>query len=67
VPVGTQVNWIFEGSLPHNVSSDDHDFASSPDRQRGQYTVTFDEAGSYPYECSLHAGLMSDYRIVVSQ
>lgn len=65
VPAGTLIDWVFAGSVAHNVTSDDSDFASSPDRRRGQYPVRFDQPGTYPYGCSLHAGPMSNYRIVV--
>lgn len=65
VPIGTQVVWEFQGSLEHNVHSEG-EFSSSTDRLRGRHQVTFSVAGEYPYECSIHAGVMSDYHVVVS-
>lgn len=63
VPVGTKVTWVFEGSLQHNVAS--QAFDESRPRTAGRYSVTFDEPGVYPYECSLHVSQMSGYAIDV--
>jgi hypothetical protein len=65
IGAGSQVDWVFAGSVTHNVTANDDDFVSSPDRRRGQYPVRFDRPGAFTYGCSLHAGTMSDYRIVV--
>ena len=62
VPVGTRVRWQWTDSVVHNVVS--KDFASSPELDGGAHTVRFDRPGTFPYRCTLHAGM--DGTVVVS-
>jgi plastocyanin len=64
VPVGTTVTWTFNGAYSaHNVT-----FAtgsvSSGDKTSGTYTRTFNVAGSYPYNCTIHGAAMSGTVVV---
>ena len=57
VPAGTTVTWHFEDVddgkfVPHNVVGEG--FASAV-LSEGTYSYIFDEPGSYPYTCTLHA------------
>ena len=63
VEVGDTVTWRFEGKQAHNVtfSNDDH----SDLMKDGTYEKTFDEAGSFDYTCTVHAGM--DGTIVVTE
>lgn len=54
VATGDTVTWVWQGSSAHDVVGDD--FASEALRE-GTFTHTFDEAGEYEYECTLHAGM----------
>lgn len=56
VKVGTTVTFVQEDSIPHNAHGDgSSDFINSPTLTKGQtYTVTFNQAGTYPYICSIH-------------
>lgn len=54
VPVGTEVTWTWEGDSDHNVVADDF---SSDVQSEGTYARTFDEPGTYAYNCTLHAGM----------
>ena len=55
VPIGTRVRWEWTDSVVHNVVS--KDFASSRELSDGAHAVRFDRAGTFPYTCTLHAGM----------
>jgi plastocyanin len=60
---GTTVTWSFEdGSTPHDVTGDG--WKSGEPRSEGGYGHAFDRPGTYPYRCTLHAGM--DGRVVVT-
>lgn len=62
VPAGTRVRWQWTDSVVHNVVS--KDFASSRELNGGAHAVRFDQAGTFPYRCTLHAGM--DGTVVVT-
>lgn len=57
VNVGDTVTWVWEGEAPHDVTplDDEAPFPPSETQVEGTHQVTFDEAGSYPYVCTIHA------------
>lgn len=61
VAQGTTVTWTFEGSAAHDVSGDG--FASEV-LTEGEFTHTFEDTGSYPYECTLHGGMTGVVHVV---
>lgn len=48
---GTTVSWLWEDIEEHNVVSDDFE---SPVQTEGAFSHTFDQPGTYGYECTLH-------------
>ena len=54
VAVGDTVTWKFEGDSAHNVTFDD--FASKL-MKTGEFTHTFDTAGTFKYTCTIHTGM----------
>ncbi len=54
IPVGGRIEWSNEGRSPHDVTADDGSFESGTLQPGAGYAFTFDEAGAYPYHCSLH-------------
>ncbi len=62
VPVGKRVRWQWTDSVVHNVVSED--FASSRELGGGAHAVRFDRPGTFPYQCTLHAGM--DGTVVVT-
>ncbi|MGD2050200.1 MAG: plastocyanin/azurin family copper-binding protein [Chloroflexota bacterium] len=55
INVGDSVQWVNEGSLPHNVNADDGSFRSGdPATGPWTYTFTFNTPGTYPYHCEVH-------------
>lgn len=66
VEVGAEVTWTNEDDFPHNVhfltgSDETYDLSIGESA-----SVTFDEAGDFYYECSLHAQQMRA-KVIVSQ
>jgi plastocyanin len=64
VTVGTEVTWTNEDDFPHNVhfltgSDETHDLPIGKSA-----TVTFDDAGDFYYECSIHPQQMRGKVIV---
>jgi plastocyanin len=54
IPVGGEVEWTNDGRSLHNVTADDGAFASDNLEPGESFTHTFDEAGAFPFFCSLH-------------
>ena len=68
VNAGTTVTWTNNDAVPHTVTStrsDDVDSATSGLFDSGTlqpgatFSYTFDTAGDYPYECTIHASMAS--------
>jgi plastocyanin len=56
VPAGTAVTWTFkDGLVPHDVTGEG--WSSGDPRRKGSFTHTFDQAGTYPYRCTVHDGM----------
>ena len=52
VPVGATVEWRFDdGVIAHNVTGSS---LRSGDHYSGTYRHTFDQSGTFSYECTLH-------------
>ncbi len=60
VPVGTAVNWSWNGQAPHNVVfAAGSGLPSSNVLNAGDsFAVTFPTPGTFNYECSLHSGMV---------
>jgi plastocyanin len=55
VSVGDTVTWINEDSATHTITGQDFD---SGNLGQGEiFTYTFDEAGTYDYECTIHPSM----------
>jgi plastocyanin len=54
VDVGTTVTWTNQDDFPHNVHMLDGSDRTVDLPLGGSGTLTFDEAGTFDYECSLH-------------
>ena len=56
VKVGTTVTWVNNDGFTHTVTGDN----GGPNGQvagGSSYSFTFNTAGSFPYHCSIHAGM----------
>jgi plastocyanin len=67
VAVGGAVRWTWTGSLPHSVASQGVPSFTSSGVFTGApntYTVTFQSAGTYQYDCGVHGTLMTGTIVV---
>jgi plastocyanin len=60
IPIGTTVTWTNNDTTAHTVTFDNGPFASSSNLASGQtYAVTFDQAGTFNYHCSIHPSMVA--------
>ena len=61
VSAGDAVTWINEDSVSHTVTGDKtgagDDFESGTMKPGQQFTHVFDQAGTFPYHCSIHTSM----------
>jgi plastocyanin len=74
VKAGTKVTWKNDDSTPHTVTSTDGGstsasttglFDSGQLAQGGSFSFTFTKAGTYHYECTIHASMASMHATIV--
>lgn len=65
VKKGTKVTWTNNDNVPHAVNSDNGIFNSQTMQPGDSFSFTFTEAGSYPYNCSIHPNMKAT--IVVTE
>ena len=54
IRAGTTVTWNNKDDVPHTVVSTTKKFRSGVLDTDGQFSYTFDDAGTYDYFCSIH-------------
>jgi plastocyanin len=54
VEAGATVTWVWEGRAPHDVVGQRFE---SKDQSSGTYRHTFEQPGTYTYECTIHPGM----------
>lgn len=57
VTPGTTVTWTWSVAVTHNVTFNSSALTSSGNRSSGTFTQVFPNAGSFGYQCTLHAGM----------
>ena len=57
VTKGTTVTWTNKDSAPHTVTGIGTDFTSETLNQGQTYSHTFDEAGTFEYQCHIHPSM----------
>ena len=74
VKVGTKVTWTNNDSATHDVASTDGPgtdanttglFTSGPMGSGESYSFTFKKAGTYTYECTIHAAMATMHATVI--
>ena len=59
IKVGDSVNWVNNDSIPHtSTSNNSTTFSSGIINAGGSFRATFNTAGSFPYHCTLHPGMV---------
>jgi plastocyanin len=63
IDVGTRVTWTNNDSVTHTSTSDSPRWNSTNVAPGGQFSVTFDSAGTFPYHCAIHPDMVA--RVIV--
>ena len=58
IAVGGSVTWTNNDSVTHTSTANNGAFSSGAIAPGGQYTTTFNTAGSYAYHCTIHPGMV---------
>ena len=58
VAVGTTVTWTNNDSIAHTSTSDGAGWDSGAIAPRAQFSMTFQNAGPFPYHCAIHPGMV---------
>jgi plastocyanin len=58
VAVGGTVTWMNNDSVAHTSVANNGAWSSSTIAPGGTFSMTFPSAGSFPYHCSLHPGMV---------
>lgn len=58
VPVGTMVTWTNNDSTAHTATSNTGAFNSGTIAPGRSFSFTFQTAGTYPYHCNFHSGMV---------
>ena len=65
VPVGQEITWHNDESVPHDVKADSGaSFSSKSFGKDGTFRWTPDKAGTVTYECTLHPGMEGKIDVV---
>ncbi len=57
IPSGTMVRWTNDDGAPHTSTSDDPLWDSGTLNTGDKYFYTFNDAGVYPYHCTIHPAM----------
>jgi plastocyanin len=63
VAAGTTVTWTNTDTVTHTSTSDGAGWESGAISPGGQFSVAFPTAGTFPYHCAIHPGMVG--RVVV--
>ena len=58
VAVGATVTWTNSDSVPHTSTSDAAGWNSGTVAPGGQFSFSFQSAGTFPYHCTIHPGMV---------
>ena len=58
VAAGTTVTWTNNDTKTHDSTATDGSWGSGAIAPGGQFSRTFSTAGSFPYHCTLHPGMV---------
>lgn len=65
VPVGQEITWHNDESVPHDVKAESGaSFSSETFGKDGTYSWTPDKAGTVKYVCTLHPGMDGEIEVV---
>jgi plastocyanin len=63
VAVGGTVSWTNNDSKTHTSTADGGEWSSGPIAPGGTFNMTFASAGTFPYHCAVHPGMVGTVRV----
>ena len=63
IAVGGTVTWINNDNTAHTATSSNGSFDSGNIAAGGRFSRTFTSAGSFPYHCTLHPGMVGTVNV----
>lgn len=63
VAPGTRVIWVNRDEAPHTATSTENKFNSGGMDTGDKYSFVFNDAGDYPYFCSLHPHMRGQIKV----
>jgi plastocyanin len=64
VEVGAEVTWTNEDTAPHTATADDGSFDTGTLDKGKPGSVSFEEAGTFPYFCEIHPTMHGTVEVV---
>jgi plastocyanin len=58
VAAGTTVTWVNTDAVPHTTTSDGAGWNSGTLAAGGRFSFAFQTAGTFPYHCTIHPGMV---------
>lgn len=63
VAVGGSVTWTNNDNTPHTSTANNGAWNSGSVAPGGSFTMTFPAAGSFPYHCTIHPGMIGTVNV----
>lgn len=63
VATGATITWMNNDTRTHDSTSNDGSWASGPIAPGGQFSRTFSSAGTFPYRCTIHPGMVGTVNV----
>ena len=60
IAVGDTVTWVYKGAVKHNVTGPGF---NGPTQKSGTFKHTFNSAGSFTYNCTIHPGMKGTVKV----
>ena len=57
-PIGTTVTWMNTDTIAHTSTSNAEGWNSGNVAPGGQFSFAFQTAGTFPYRCTIHPGMV---------
>jgi plastocyanin len=63
IAVGSAVTWTNNDSIAHTSTSDGNGWNSGTIAPGAQFSFTFQNAGTFPYHCTIHPGMVGTVEV----
>jgi LPXTG-motif cell wall-anchored protein len=66
VAVGGSITWTNDGDEPHDATANNGSFSTGTIESGSSGSVTFDQAGTIPYFCTIHPGMTGSVTVLAA-